>query len=60
MSIVQFNTSYSAQRATGTADAIVTLGKELKRIADDGSTISGKHGGLDDDLAMALFLAVYW
>jgi hypothetical protein len=41
-------------------DALVVLGRELKRVSDDGKTISGKAGGLDDDAAMALFLGVYW
>lgn len=41
-------------------DALLVLSKELKRVADDGKSISGKAGGLDDDAAMALFLAIYW
>ena len=47
-------------KPTPANDALLVLSKELKRVADDGKTISGKAGGLDDDAAMALFLAVYW
>ena len=47
-------------KPTSLEDALVVLSRELKRVADDGKTISGKAGGLDDDAAMALFLAVYW
>ena len=47
-------------KPTRVCDSIELLGTELKRVADHGNKISGKMGGLDDDLAMALFLAVYW
>ena len=47
-------------KPTPVDDALVVLSRELKRVSDDGKTISGKAGGLDDDAAMALFLGVYW
>jgi hypothetical protein len=41
-------------------DTLKILGSELKRVSDDGKKINGKAGGQDDDLAMALFLGVFW
>jgi hypothetical protein len=53
--------AYNSHAAAPTpAAAIESLGRELKRIRDDGVRINGKAGGQDDDMAMALFLAVYW
>ena len=47
-------------KPTRVVDSLTVLGRELKRIVDVDNKISGKAGGLDDDLAMALFLSVYW
>jgi hypothetical protein len=45
---------------TTLASSLQILGGELKRIADDGRKIGGKASGLEDDVAMALMLVVYW